>query len=167
MYKASIKNQDYQVDFQEKYTKGSLNGENFDLDIVKVSETELHIIKDFKSYKAELLSKDDDKKELSLRINGEVYEVALKDKYDLLLDKLGIDLSATKKVNELKAPMPGLVFRLDVKVGDEVEEGQGLLILEAMKMENMIKSPTNGVISAIHVKEGVAVEKNEILINFE
>jgi len=85
----------------------------------------------------------------------------------MLLKKLGMDSLTSKKVNELKAPMPGLVFKVLVDVGQEVNEGDNLMILEAMKMENNLKSPTTGKIIEIKVDEGEAVEKNQILIVFE
>ena len=63
--------------------------------------------------------------------------------------------------------MPGLVVDILKKSGDEVSEGENLLILEAMKMENVIKSPINGVIKSIGVKAKDTVEKNQLLISFE
>ena len=56
------------------------------------------------------------------------------------------------------APMPGKVVRVLVKQGDEVQEGQGLVVVEAMKMENELKSPKAGVVKELHAQEGQAVE---------
>ena len=64
----------------------------------------------------------------------------------------------------VKAPMPGLVLRLEVAVGDSVGPGQGLVVLEAMKMENEIKSTVAGVVTAIRATPGQAVEKGALLI---
>ncbi len=77
-----------------------------------------------------------------------------------------MDSLNSSKVNEVKAPMPGLVLDIRVSEGDEVKKGDPILVLEAMKMENIIKSPTDGVIKKINVKKGLAVEKNQVLINF-
>ena len=68
---------------------------------------------------------------------------------------------------EVRAPMPALVVRVEVKVGDSVSAGQGLVILEAMKMENEIKAHTPGKVKEICVAAGEAVEKDEILILLE
>ena len=73
----------------------------------------------------------------------------------------------TKVVKEVKAPMPGLVVSVIATKGQEVKEGDSLLILEAMKMENVLKSPVDGVIKNIKIEETNTVEKNEILIEFE
>ena len=67
----------------------------------------------------------------------------------------------------LRAPMPGLVVRLEVRVGQQVTEGQGLVIVEAMKMENELCSRTAGRVTAIYVEEGDAVERDQMLMEFE
>jgi biotin carboxyl carrier protein len=63
--------------------------------------------------------------------------------------------------------MPGLILEINVSNGEEVKEGQALLVLEAMKMENTITSPKDGVIKYIGVTKGLSVAKNELLIEFE
>lgn len=64
----------------------------------------------------------------------------------------------------LKAPMPGLVVRILVEVGEPVVAGQGILVLEAMKMENELKAAGPGVVERIEVAVGVAVEKGAALV---
>jgi biotin carboxyl carrier protein len=63
--------------------------------------------------------------------------------------------------------MPGKVIKIMAKIGDKVEKGQTLLILEAMKMENEIKSGTNGTVKAIHVKAGDALENGVLMMEVE
>lgn len=63
--------------------------------------------------------------------------------------------------------MPGKVVKILTKVGDSVEKGQTLLILEAMKMENEIKSGTTGIVKGIHVKEGDALDNGVLMIEVE
>lgn len=65
------------------------------------------------------------------------------------------------------APMPGLVLRLEVEVGQAVKAGQGVVIVEAMKMENELKAPADGVVARIEVQPGQTVEKGATLILFE
>jgi biotin carboxyl carrier protein len=86
---------------------------------------------------------------------------------DQQIEALGFEIGASKKINEIKAPMPGLILEISVNVGQEVKENDALLILEAMKMENVIKSPCDGIIKSIKVKQGEAVDKNSLLIEFE
>jgi biotin carboxyl carrier protein len=67
----------------------------------------------------------------------------------------------------LTSPMPGKVVKVLVAVGDEVKEGQGLVVVEAMKMENELRSPKDGKVVELHVKEGQAVEGNARLCAVE
>ncbi|MEX2526062.1 MAG: acetyl-CoA carboxylase biotin carboxyl carrier protein subunit [Gemmatimonadota bacterium] len=67
----------------------------------------------------------------------------------------------------LRAPMPGLVVRVEVEVGQEVKPGDGVLIVEAMKMENELRASSVGRVLAIHVSPGDAVEKDLLLVEFE
>jgi acetyl/propionyl-CoA carboxylase alpha subunit len=64
---------------------------------------------------------------------------------------------------EILAPMPGKVVRVLAAVGDAVEAGQGLLVVEAMKMQNEIRSPKSGKVERLLVKEGQAVNAGEVL----
>jgi biotin carboxyl carrier protein len=64
----------------------------------------------------------------------------------------------------LVAPMPGLVVRIAVSVGDTVSAGQGLAVIEAMKMENELRASAAGVVTAIRVVPGQAVDKGAVLI---
>ncbi|MCA9897216.1 MAG: biotin attachment protein [Ardenticatenaceae bacterium] len=64
----------------------------------------------------------------------------------------------------LKAPIPGLISRYLVQVGDEVKAGQPVVILEAMKMENEVRARMNGRVEAIHVPEGETVTRGSLLV---
>jgi len=72
-----------------------------------------------------------------------------------------------KTADVLKAPMPGLVVRIQVQPGDRVAPGMGLVVLEAMKMENELKAQAAGVVKELRVAPGEAVEKGAILLVFE
>jgi acetyl/propionyl-CoA carboxylase alpha subunit len=67
----------------------------------------------------------------------------------------------------VKAPMPGRMVRVLVEVGDEVEEGQALLVIEAMKMQNELKSPKTGRVAKIAVGVGDAVGSGDVLVVVE
>jgi biotin carboxyl carrier protein len=145
---------------------GSLNDVSFEADILKVREDVYSIIKDGRSYEVELVKHIPEDKKLVVKVNNTSYTLDIKDKYDDLLHSLGLDNLATKKVNDIKAPMPGMVLNILVSEGQEVKKGDALIVLEAMKMENILKSPTDGVIKKIAINKGVAVEKNQLLIQF-
>ena len=145
---------------------GVLNGQPFAADIIKIREGVYHLIRNNVSYNLELVNVIADEKKLVVKINNTAYTLDVKDKYDELLHSLGLDNLATKKVNDIKAPMPGMVLNILVSEGQEVKKGDALIILEAMKMENILKSPTDGVIKKIAINKGVAVEKNQLLVQF-
>jgi|TARA_B110000438_G_scaffold298390_1_gene346541 biotin carboxyl carrier protein len=147
--------------------QGRLNNEKFEIEIIKKKDNELLISRDGKKHVARLLAIDSENKTITLKIDGNRFEVKLTDEYDILLQSLGMDAASTKKVNELKAPMPGVVVDIVVSIGDTVVKDDPLVVLEAMKMENMLKSPSDGVISSINIKKGETVEKNRVLVNFE
>lgn len=67
----------------------------------------------------------------------------------------------------VRAPMPGLVVRLDVAPGDAVRAGQPVIAMEAMKMENELKADSDGVVARILVEAGQAVQKGDVLVEFE
>jgi biotin carboxyl carrier protein len=64
----------------------------------------------------------------------------------------------------VKSPMPGRVVKVLVAPGDEVQPGQGLVVLEAMKMENEVRARAAGRVAQVHVAPGVAVEGNAKLV---
>jgi pyruvate carboxylase subunit B len=67
----------------------------------------------------------------------------------------------------VRAPMPGLIVRVNVHVGDEVEAGQGVVVMEAMKMENELRATAAGRVKSIEVVPGAAVEKGTLLVALE
>ena len=143
-----------------------VDGSPFQWDKVKISDGYFHILYQNKSYSAEVVSADKATKSFTFKINGKKYTVDLKDKFDLLLEKMGMNNLAAGKINHIKAPMPGLIIDLKVKVGDLVKIGDQLLILEAMKMENILKSQGEGTVKNVKVKKGDTVEKGQVLVEF-
>jgi len=144
----------------------AINAEPFQWDMVKISEGCFHILYKNKSYQAEVVKADRTAKTFQFKINNKLHTVEVKDKFDLLLEKMGMTNGAAAKINNIKAPMPGLVIDLKVKAGDAVKTGDPLLILEAMKMENILKSPGDGTIKNVKTKKGDSVEKGQVLIEF-
>jgi len=67
----------------------------------------------------------------------------------------------------VRAPMPGLIVRVNVKVGDVVEAGQGVVVMEAMKMENELRATAAGTVKSVEVAPGAAVEKGMLLVALE
>lgn len=136
-------------------------------DISKIDEQLYHVIRNGQSYRAELISWNKEQKSFLFRIEGFEVETTVQDKFDLLLEKMGIGSGTAQKMKELKAPMPGLIIGITVEEGVKVESGTPLIVLEAMKMENIIRAQGEGMVKKINVNAGDSVEKNQVLIIFE
>jgi acetyl/propionyl-CoA carboxylase alpha subunit len=156
-----------EISFQKDLKSGSIDGKDFELDLLKIKEGTYHLVRNNKSYNIEVLECDPKAKTYELRVNGIKYAVALQDQFDTLLKNLGMQNLESAAVKTLKAPMPGLVLEVMVGPGSEVKKGDPLLVLEAMKMENVLKAPTDAVIKDVIVEISAAVEKNQVLVNFE
>ncbi len=135
-----------------------------DLDIVQLDKTHWQILQDGISYHVELISMDYPSRKMQLTVNGEAFDIAIDDRYAQLIERMGLSKEVVVEVKDIKAPMPGLVLKINVKEGDSFQKGDPLLILEAMKMENVIKAPIDGVITKVNVEVGTSVEKGFVLL---
>jgi biotin carboxyl carrier protein len=149
--------------FEYKFTDGQITS----LDIQEVSSTKFHVLKENCSFKAEIISSNFLKKHYTVKINSNIYEIDISDQLDLLIEEMGLSLGSAQIINDIKAPMPGLILDVLVQVGDTVKEGDYLLVLEAMKMENTLSALGDGVVKSVSVIKGEKVEKNQLLIEIE
>lgn len=95
---------------------------------------------------------------------GEVYDVTVQDERAYRLAKARGELAADTGEVQVKAPMPGVVVKVPVQVGEAVMQGQTVVILESMKMENELKATRDAVVLDIKVEPGAAVDKNQVLV---
>lgn len=164
MYKASIGSHDVQVVTGKD---ASVNGVPVDIEFVKSATNSFKMRMNGVEKDADLVKLDKENKLVIVRIEGKKFAVQIKEPVDLMLDKLGINSKSTKKVNNLKAPMPGLVIKILAEQGKHYKVGDALMILEAMKMENVFKAAADVTIKAIEISERQTVEKGQILMVFE
>ena len=137
------------------------------LDAVSLSDNQYHVLQNNKPYRAELTASHFNRKKYVVKVNNNNYDVSISNSLDVLIKEMGFALGSAKKVNSIKAPMPGLILDVQVKEGQEVKEDDTLLILEAMKMENVITSPRDGIIKSVAITKGGTVEKGALLIEFQ
>lgn len=97
-------------------------------------------------------------------VEGNYFESLIRTKLEEEAEKVLNNSSIGNKTKIIKSPMPGLILRINKNVGDSVEVGNSLILLEAMKMENEIRATASGIISDILIIEGTSVEKNQELI---
>jgi len=160
-----MKSRDYRAIVNDQFDFSELELDSFD--VIPSGTRTFHILRNNRSFHAEIVRADFAHKELAIRVNGTRYDVRLADAFDQLVRRLGLAAGSSQVVKDIKAPMPGLVLQINVKAGDSVEEGDALLILEAMKMENVLKAPGSGTVKKVSVDKGQAVEKNQLLIEME
>ena len=148
-----------------------VNGQNYDLDAIFVSGGNLSLLVDGVVSSACVVGSSLDHSQhhievgipFQINIDRHTHDVLVDDQRSLLLKTLQRGEVRSAGPAEIVAPMPGLVAKVLVSVGDQVKQGQGIIILEAMKMENEIRTTQAGLLNEILVRPGQAVEKGEIL----
>lgn len=157
----------FRINVNETYQFSIDEQQVSDMNCISDETNMYHIINDDKAYKAKIMHSDFQNKSYTICINGNSYSVAIKDELDELIKELGLSIKGKQVDSNIKAPMPGLILEIRVKSGQEVKEGDPLLVLEAMKMENIILAPNDGIIKSVAVKKGDAVDKKQLLIEIE
>lgn len=166
MYKVILNNR---IDKNVKLSgnnKFSVDGREYEIERFDNDSRLLKVRNGKTCYKLQIHNVDIKSKTLQIKLDGVKHVIQVKDKFDLLLDELGLASRNTTRINQIKAPMPGLILEINVKPGDKVKKGDTILVLEAMKMENVIKSPGVGTVREIKIVQGDSVEKNQVLIQF-
>ena len=149
------------VDFekQESGYRVTLDGKLIDADVVQVAPNTISILLDGKSYEIHVTPTLDGK--LKLQTGPEEFTAEVQDPRAWRGRKHGAQEGEGRQ--QVMSPMPGKVIRLLVHVGDEVEAGQGMVVVEAMKMQNEIRSPKKGKVERVLVSEGQNVNAGEAL----
>ena len=133
-----------------------------------------------KEYQVEIESVNEDTNIASLKVNGEAYEVGMEktvedEKKKVVLgkpaqeeaDKEAAPVTNVNTAGAVKAPLPGTITGISVKVGEEVQAGDTVVVLEAMKMANNIEAEKSGKVTAICVKVGQSVMEDDALVVIE
>lgn len=103
----------------------------------------------------------------TLRLGGRAVDVHVEDERTRSIRELAGAGGPGEGPRELRAPMPGLVVRVLVEAGHEVEAGDGLVVMEAMKMENELSARGAGTVSQVLVEEGQTVNQDDVLVTLE
>lgn len=148
----------------------TVDGEVFEAHFMAVPSTPLyHLLlgADSWSIAAQELADEGGGARWALGVVGERVEVDVIDERTRQIQALTGQRPTPTSGGVVKAPMPGLVVRVEVQEGQRVEAGAGLVVVEAMKMENELRAPRPGVVSHIHVKPGQTVDKGVPLVTLE
>jgi biotin carboxyl carrier protein len=178
VYKASIGQESFAIRVLSE-CELEIDGQICRYDLSQLDDTAYSLILDGSSYSVQLLPESlkgaakprlmngDVGRTLSISVDGSVYSVCVDDHRSMLLKSYFNQSAPLGGVQIIRAPMPGLISRIEVELGEEVSIGKALMVLEAMKMENEIRSLFHGRILKIHTQRGKAVEKGEQLITVE
>jgi pyruvate carboxylase subunit B len=162
-YRALVGDHAFDIDFREGDLL--LDGKPVDYSFEAVSEGYYTLLVDGHTYPVVIEPLSQDRVRVTLR--GRQIEVQIKNQRALLLERFGLEDAGAAAQREVRAPMPGLVLRVLVEPGQEVQAGDGLVVLEAMKMENELRAQAPGTIAAIHAAPGDAVSKNALLLEID
>jgi len=163
-YITLVNGQEYTIELlDERHAR--INDQVVEVDLVGLGNQPLYsMLADGKSYEAFVYRGEEGWQVL---MQGTLYEVEVIDEREYLLrQRAGSSLVETGPFH-LKAPMPGLIVAVPVKVGQEVRKGEVLVILESMKMQNELKSTRDGKVTRVLISPGEAVEKKQTLVTVE
>jgi biotin carboxyl carrier protein len=133
-------------------------GPELEIDAVRPVEDVLSLVHQTRSWEAGLVETEDG---FEVEVMGVQHELDVIDPR-----RKALRMSEVAGTNAVKTQMPGRVVRILVAEGDEVVEGQPVIVLEAMKMENELKSPCTGTVARVCVNDGDQVQARSTLIEF-
>ncbi|MCX6290675.1 MAG: biotin/lipoyl-binding protein [Bacteroidetes bacterium] len=163
MYNVKVNNKEFRMTWESSLV--TLDGNEMKFDMLEFKKGKFHILHNSGSFEAEVVSVNKEEKIFEIKVNNHLYSVSVKDRYDDLLHEMGMDTAGSRKVDDIKAPMPGMVLKVMVENGQKIQKGDALIVLEAMKMENILKAPSDATVKKIHIIKGDKVEKNQVLVN--
>ena len=160
-YLATVNETTFEVDINED-SYVTVDGQRHEIDFRAVGNGPLYsLLIGGNSYEGHIEGTDDGWQVLH---KGDLYMVEIEDERSQRLMKLGGAGISTKGDYYLKAPMPGLVVSVPVKEGQEVSEGDILIVLESMKMQNELKSPQDGTILRIQANPEDTIQQAEVML---
>jgi biotin carboxyl carrier protein len=162
-YVAVVQGRTFEI---EVNTEGEVvvDGAELAVDFRPVSGPVYSLIVDGRSYEAYVNTLDEG---MEVLMQGTYYLIKVEDERQKRLRESYAGVVTIKGEYQLKAPMPGLIVSVTVEVGQSVQQGDLLLILESMKMQNELKAPRQGVVSRVRVSAGDSVEQNQVLLTLE
>jgi len=163
---AKLGDQTYTVEIEEvdrSLYRIAVDGNEFLVDGKKTGQNNYSLIINHRSFEVDVDISED---EYRILVDGRSYHIHLVDERRIRLGGFqpGIQFQGRQEVT---VPMAGKVIAVMVAEGDQVEKGQGLVIVEAMKMENEVRSPISAEIREVRIKSGQSVEAGETLVVIE
>ena len=165
-YITTVGDQEYEVEIlSERQVR--VNDNVYAVDFEALSgQPVFSLLVDGGSYQAHIIEGDDEAT-LQVLLRGTLYNAIVEDEREKRLKAAAGSSVAEAGDFVLKAPMPGLIVDVPIKEGDQVSEGDILVILESMKMQNELKAPKDGKVSRVQVSTGDSVEQRQAMVSLE
>lgn len=159
IYRLKHQNELYTVEFEEEggQIRATINDKELPVEFKRIEDNLYSLIIEGRSIAAAVLKRG---KTLEVFLGGELYEFEVASG----LERTRAGAVVAAGIYEIKSPMPSRVVKILKNQGDEVKEGEGLVVIEAMKMESELKSPIPGKVTEVRVNQGDAVESGTVLL---
>lgn len=164
-YVVTVNGEDREVELEG--TRATIDGQSCDGRVVEVEGTPVRMVTLGDEIHRVVVRRGEGRGRYTFWLDGHRFEVEALDERTRAIRELSGAAAGPVGPAPLKAPMPGLIVRINVQAGDAVQPGQGLVVMEAMKMENELRAQAAGTVKSVQVKPGTAVEKGAILIELE
>jgi biotin carboxyl carrier protein len=142
-----------------------VDGKIYEVDLMHTADGTFSILENGHSYNIELVPEAKSKSYTAYTLY-DTYDVEVIDAEARYLKNRNAN-GTTSNQNKILSPMPGKIVNVLVEVGDEVKEGDTLVIISAMKMESEYKAPKNGIVKKVNVKNEDTIVSNQILIELD
>lgn len=163
-YFATIDDRTYEIDI-DHHGHVTVDGQELTADMKLVGGRHLYsLLLNNASYEVVLDTENEKRNFYTVMVSGLQYTVKVQDERSRRLALVDRSLRPPEGELLIKAPIPGLVVKVPVEVGQEVAEGETLIILEAMKMENELRAPRRGVVSEVRVAAGDQVALGQMML---
>jgi len=161
-YYVTIRDSTFEVDIDESGIR--VGGEPVEVSASQVAGTDVHsFLIGGQSHR--IVARSSGKGQWDLHLRGRHERAEVLDQHTRTMREMSAARAGPLGPRPVRAPMPGLVVKVEVEEGDLVEAGTGLLIVEAMKMENELSAEVPARVGVIHVSAGQAVEKGQLLMD--
>lgn len=160
-YVATVENKTFVIEINSE-GEVTVNGETHKVDLRRIEPLPLYsLLVDNLSHEAFIEEQDE---AYNVVLDGKLYTVQVQEEHIWKQARASTAPTITSGEIPIKAPLPGLVVEVTVAVGQKVQAGDLLLILESMKMENRLCSPQNGTVKAVHVAARDQVNQGQVLL---
>ncbi len=162
-YLTTVNGQTFEIDIN-RGGQITINGEERKIDFQMISQSLFTALIDNASFEALIEEREG---RYNVLMFGDLYEVEVADERQQRLRASSTGFEVAQGEIAIRSPMPGLIVAVLVVEGQEIKQGDALVVLESMKMENEIKAPRNGVVVRVHVAKGDRVEQNKALVTIQ